>query len=371
MADRSYEAVVVGAGNGGLAAAAQLAAKGVKVLLLEQHNVPGGFATSFVRGRFEFEGAMHLIADMGPPENRGSVREFLEDDLGVHLQWFEIPEAYRLIQTDPAHAMNVKIHYGVDRFVNDIASAVPGSREAVARYVDLCLEVVDAITYLGESRGKPDRKVLMSRYGNLLKTAAYTVDDVEKRLNVPDRALEIFHALWTYLGCPTSRLNFTVFAAMMAKLIVYGGYIPRHRSHEFTSAVEARIRELGGTTEFNTRVEQILVDNGQVTGVVTSKGERIATRHVVSNASPTLVYNRLIQPRSAVPPVALQEANARVNGVAGFTVYLGLDASPQQLGLTEYSYLVYESGDSTRMYETMKTLGVPRAQASSCLNNCV
>lgn len=371
MADRSYEAVVVGAGNGGLAAAAQLAAKGVKVLLLEQHNVPGGFATSFVRGRFEFEGAMHLIADMGPPENRGSVREFLEDDLGVHLQWFEIPEAYRLIQTDPAHAMNVKIHYGVDRFVNDIASAVPGSREAVARYVDLCLEVVDAITYLGETRGKPDRKVLMSRYGNLLKTAAYTVDDVEKRLNVPDRALEIFHALWTYLGCPTSRLNFTVFAAMMAKLIVYGGYIPRHRSHEFTSAVEARIRELGGTTEFNTRVEQILVDNGQVTGVVTSKGERIATRHVVSNASPTLVYNRLIQPRSAVPPVALQEANAHVNGVAGFTVYLGLDASPQQLGLTEYSYLVYESGDSTRMYETMKTLGVPRAQASSCLNNCV
>ena len=135
MADRSYEAVVVGAGNGGLAAAAQLAAKGVKVLLLEQHNVPGGFATSFVRGRFEFEGAMHLIADMGPPENRGSVREFLEDDLGVHLQWFEIPEAYRLIQTDPAHAMNVKIHYGVDRFVNDIASAVPGSREAVARYI--------------------------------------------------------------------------------------------------------------------------------------------------------------------------------------------------------------------------------------------
>ena len=371
MADRSFEAVVVGAGNGGLAAAAQLAAKGVRVLLLEQHNVPGGFATSFVRGRFEFEGAMHLIADMGPPNNRGSVRKFLEDDLGIHLQWFEIPEAYRLIQTDPDHAMDVTIHYGVDRFVNDIAGAVPGSREAVARYVDLCLEVVDAITYLGESRGKPDRKVLMAKYGNFLKTAAYTVDDVEKRLNVPERALDIYHALWTYLGCPTSRLNFTVFAAMMAKLIVYSGFVPRHRSHEFTSAVEARIRELGGTTEFNTRVDQILVENGQISGVVTSKGERIATRHIVSNASPTLVFNQLIQPRTAVPPVAIQESNARVNGVAGFTVYLGLDASPEQLGLKEYSYLVYESGDSTRMYETMKTLGTPQAQASSVLNNCV
>jgi prolycopene isomerase len=60
-----------------------------------------------------------------------------------------------------------------------------------------------------------------------------------------------------------------------------------------------------------------------------------------------------------------------VNGVAGFTVYLGLDASPEQLGLKEYSYLVYDSGNSTQMYETMKTLGTPKAQASSCLNNCV
>ena len=50
-----YDCVVIGAGNGGLAAAARLAAAGVRVLLLEQHNLPGGFASSFTRGRFEFE----------------------------------------------------------------------------------------------------------------------------------------------------------------------------------------------------------------------------------------------------------------------------------------------------------------------------
>jgi phytoene dehydrogenase-like protein len=67
LAAPSYECVVIGAGNGGLGAAAHLAATGVKALLLEQHNLPGGFASSFVRGRFEFETAMHLIADVGPP----------------------------------------------------------------------------------------------------------------------------------------------------------------------------------------------------------------------------------------------------------------------------------------------------------------
>ena len=50
-----YDVVVIGAGNGGLTAAAGLAQKGHKTLLLERHNVPGGCATSFVRGRFEFE----------------------------------------------------------------------------------------------------------------------------------------------------------------------------------------------------------------------------------------------------------------------------------------------------------------------------
>jgi len=61
----TYDVVVIGAGNGGLTAAAQLAKEGKKVLLLEQHNLPGGFATSFVRGRFEFEPTMHVLAAYG------------------------------------------------------------------------------------------------------------------------------------------------------------------------------------------------------------------------------------------------------------------------------------------------------------------
>jgi prolycopene isomerase len=47
-----YDAVVIGAGNGGLTAALTLTKKGLKVLLWERHNIPGGCATSFVRGRF-------------------------------------------------------------------------------------------------------------------------------------------------------------------------------------------------------------------------------------------------------------------------------------------------------------------------------
>lgn len=368
---RAYDCVVIGAGNGGLSAAAQLAAKGVHVLLLEQHNVPGGFATSFVRGRFEFESAMHLVADVGPPMDKGGVRQYLEDELGIYLDWVEIPEAFRLILTDPGEEMDVTMHYGVESYIHTIEKEVPGSRESITNYIALCMEVVDALSYLGMSRGKPDRKVLTTKYANFLKTAAYSVDQVAHALKVPKRAQAIFHAPWVYIGVPMSKMNFTVFAGMMGKLIAFSGYIPRRRSHEFTSAVEARIRELGGETEFNTRVEQILVEDGHVGGVVTSHGERIATKHVISNASPTLVYNRLISPKSEVPEIAYRECNARVDNVSALVVYLGLDAAPRELGLNEYSYLIFANMNTDEIYETFKTIETPKAQAAACLNNAL
>ena len=62
---KQYDAVVIGAGNGGLTAAIRLAQGGAKVLLVEKPNLPGGFATSFRRGRFEFVAAVHELNDFG------------------------------------------------------------------------------------------------------------------------------------------------------------------------------------------------------------------------------------------------------------------------------------------------------------------
>ncbi|MCD6342599.1 MAG: FAD-dependent oxidoreductase, partial [Spirochaetaceae bacterium] len=60
-AGKSPEVIVIGSGLGGLCAAYELAKKGVRVLVLERHNLPGGFSTSFVRGRFEFETSLHEL----------------------------------------------------------------------------------------------------------------------------------------------------------------------------------------------------------------------------------------------------------------------------------------------------------------------
>ena len=73
---KKYDVIVIGAGNGGLAAAATCAKEGLSTLLLERHNIPGGSASSFVRGRFEFEPSLHELAGVGgPPDDLGQIED--------------------------------------------------------------------------------------------------------------------------------------------------------------------------------------------------------------------------------------------------------------------------------------------------------
>lgn len=60
------DAVVIGAGLGGLSAAGHLAAEGRRVVVLEHHSVPGGYAHEFKRRGFRFEVALHAMDGVGP-----------------------------------------------------------------------------------------------------------------------------------------------------------------------------------------------------------------------------------------------------------------------------------------------------------------
>ena len=72
---KDYDVIIIGAGNGGLAAAVTLSLRGKSVAVFEKHNLPGGCGTSFRRGRFEFEVALHQLSSMGTSENPGPLRK--------------------------------------------------------------------------------------------------------------------------------------------------------------------------------------------------------------------------------------------------------------------------------------------------------
>lgn len=94
--DNQFDVIVVGAGNAGLAAAANTAKAGLKTLLLEKHNIPGGCATSFRRGRFEFEPSLHELCSVGTRQRPNTVYKVF-DDLGARIDWRYEHNIFRVI----------------------------------------------------------------------------------------------------------------------------------------------------------------------------------------------------------------------------------------------------------------------------------
>ncbi len=362
-----YDAIVIGAGLGGLASALKLSREEAKVLLLEQHNLPGGFATSFVRGRFEFEVSLHELSDVGPVDKKGAVRRFLEDELNLDIEFLPVPEAYHLVYRD--EGINLKVPFGVDNFINTIAKEVPGSRESLTRYMETCREVARALSFIGGSKGPPDLNYLQENYPSFITTAGYTVEEVTDKFNLPPKALQMVYPYWCYLGVPVNRLSFTIFAVMLYSYISKGAYIPRYNSHGLSAAMDKRIRELGSHTLYNTRVEQITVEKGRVTGVRTRRGEQFKAPCVVANISPHLVYGSLIHPREEVPVETKKLTVSRKLGTSAFVVYLGLNCPPEELGLESYSYFIGPGLNTEDAYKNFFSLEAQDMQAVVCLNN--
>ena len=241
-----YDIVVVGAGNSGLSAALQSQLAGKKTLLIEQHNLPGGAATSFVRGRFEIEPSLHELCDFGPAENPGDIRN-LFDSYGVKLDWMACPDCFRVVSKySDGTPMDVTMPHGIENFIAEMEKIVPGSRPKMEELFELFDEILRGLAYISASAGKADSKVLQAEYPNMLRTGAYSTQKVFDALKLPKKCQDIIATYWSYLGVDLERLSFLHYAAMVHKYVSRGAYIPAHTSHQMSTAMIERFRELGG-----------------------------------------------------------------------------------------------------------------------------
>ena len=362
---KKYDAVVIGAGNGGLVAAIRLLQGGAKTLLVEKHNIPGGFATSFRRGRFEFEASLHELNDFGTPDNAGDVR-VLFDQLGVtdKIEWLQIPEAYRVISRE--EKIDATLPFGKQAFIDKMESYVPGSRKSMEKFFELAEEIRAAQAYSNSVNGQTDQKVMLSEYANFVRCGSYSVNEVLDALKMPKRAKDILNAYWCYLGAHCDDLSFLHYSSMVIRYITKGAAMPKSRSHEISLAMVERIRELGGDVWFNTEAVKIRTGtDGGVEGVVLKNGDEIQTRHVIANCSPHIVYGKMMD---KVDERIVKETNARKFAGRGFTMFLGLNKSADELGITNHNYFLYDTMDTVKQYDLMKTIESNSVQATVCLN---
>ncbi len=367
-----FDIIVIGAGLGGLTAAACATKEGKRVLVLEKGLTPGGSATSFTRGRFEFDASLHALTGFSNSQGVGDVR-IIFDELGIteKIEWCEPKTAFRIIsKSKNGERIDATLPFGIEKFINAVEEYAPNSKASLEKLFDLAQNTVEATNYLcsvDEKINMNFAKNLLKDYGNFVRTAPYSVNEVFKALGIPERAIEILSGLWCLLGVDCDRLSFTQYITLLYSYIQFGAFVPKNRSHEISMALAGFIEDNRSEIRYNSTVTRILFEKGKATGVILNNGEKILCDHIIGNCSPTFAYSKMMK-ASDVPVTAIKRTNARTFGARGASIYIGLNRSHNDLGIQDYNTIITETSDTSVQYDLMRTLNSNNMCIVSCLN---
>ncbi|WP_454199339.1 phytoene desaturase family protein [Nocardia sp. Marseille-Q1738] len=341
-----YDAIVIGAGNAGLTAAATLQRAGARTLLLERHNVPGGCGTSFRRGRFEFEVALHQLSGVGVEGQALSLREGLFQQLGIadKLEFVQEHDLYRAVIPGQ---LDLTLPADWDGAIEAIEAEFPGNRDRAARFFELLKQVT--FWQIAAMRGMPVEQIdpVLFTYG--VRPLKDVLDEYfdDERLKT---ALGIY---WTYLGQPPSRLAFQDLALTLFAYFEFKPWHVRGGSQAMSTAILDSFLHAGGEVRFNCGVEAILTAAGRAFGVRLEDGTEVTASDVISNASLPTTYGML--DGIHVPAAVRDDMSTRRIGVSGFVLHMGLDATPAELGFTTSTTFVNRDSDDDRTYDSWRS----------------
>ena len=340
---KSYDTIVIGSGMGGLATAAILSKEGQKVLVLEKHYTAGGFTHVFKRKGFEWDVGIHYIGEM---QRETSILKKLFDYItDGKLKWADMGDVYDRIVIGDTHYDFKK---GVGNFKKQMIAYFPEEEKAIHSYVDLIFKAVK--TSKNYYISKAISTVWSALFGKILKNPFYKFSDqttyeVLSKLTTNETLIKVLTAQYGDYGLPPKQSSFAMHASVVRHYFD-GGSFPIGGSSQIVKTIDPIITKAGGTILVSADVENVIIENNTAVGVQMTDGTQFHAKNIVSNAGIMTTYNKLIPQKTVEKHHFKKQLQKVKRSVSHASLYIGLDGSPEELGIPKYNYWVYpEKGD--------------------------
>lgn len=267
--------VVIGAGIAGLCAAVYARKCGYAVTVLEQHERPGGLATSWQRGAYTFEACLHWLLGSNPDDPMHAIwREVFDID---RLQFVYPDEWMRIESEDGGH---LSIYANLERLEAELLRRAPQD-EAQIRQLVHDIRSLSHCPLPSLSRAWRDRLATglqFLRHIPLLQSLSHTTSEAYgKRFNDP-----LLRGFFGEGGSAQLAVVALVFA--LAWVSNRNAGYPTGGSRAVVDPIARNLQQLGGVLRCGASVKRIVVEDDTAVGVQLDDGERIDADWIVSAA---------------------------------------------------------------------------------------
>jgi len=317
-----YDAIIIGAGLGGLTAGAKLAKEGKTVLLIEQHSKSGGCATTFKRGDFTLEVGLHEMD--GPSPRDMKTRIFNELDVFENVMFIKVPEFYHFVN----ERIDITIPHDPEEAKKKLQEMFPEDTRGIDAYFNQILN--------------PKRKPAEDETSRE-KSVGEFLDSI---ISNDDLKLVLLGNLGYFHDDPYS-ISLTYYSVAQGSYYNGGASFIRGGSQVLSDHLAKYITKHGGNVVNNHLVTGIFEENNKLAGV-TYKKKRGTSSEVITAYTDEIIAN------AAIPNVAellpekyriklINEIKTQKPGASLLTIYFGFKNSLKNLGNQHYSTFVFDS----------------------------
>jgi all-trans-retinol 13,14-reductase len=346
---RSFDFIILGAGLGGLSAAACLTRQGYKVAVFEKHYLPGGCCHTFDYGDYRFCADVHYISQCQPHEAIGQFLNYIERS--VEFNSLD-PDCIDLVITPE---VDFKIPLGWETLRARLIATFPEEQVAIHRYCDAIQQLHSEMRALNQDVKWYDRKwsdwLKLPKYWNLYAKRNWTLQDLYNHVGLSAKLQNLLAGQSGDYALPPKDIALLTHTALVSDY-AEGAYYPKYHFKHLVDTIVEAITSGGGLVHLSTPVEHIEVDNQQVQHIVAGGEVYSAERAYISDLDPKLTVDLMHSPQA----LSRQETHRLTDyeySASAFNIYLGLDSrfEPERYGLGNWNIWYYPTGDLNHEYE--------------------
>ncbi|WP_216206267.1 phytoene desaturase family protein [Amycolatopsis aidingensis] len=297
--DAGFDAIVVGAGIGGMVSAAYLAAAGKRTLLLEAYNVIGGYTHAFRRaGKWEFDVGVHYLGDCGPG---GAIPTILR---GVGLD-----RKVEFLPLDPAGFdtivfpdLTVRIPVGWDNYLDNLCAAFPAERQRIRKVVGILRRIGGSIDHSRTPASLGGQAAFVRRAGFATRWAMLPLTTLLDTYRLSPRLKAAMPAQYGTYASPPHRTPVAVHAFMLQNFLSDGAWFPRGGGQVLSARLGEVIVANGGQIRTRSTVRRIRTEHGAATGGRAGGRHPVRRTHRGVQRRPEADLSRPGRPRAPQAP---------------------------------------------------------------------